>query len=273
MEAHVSSGGSGPRFELLDEGNYFNWKYRMEMQLIRKDLWGIVAGTETRPATNARAQIAWDKRAKLAAAEIALHVANSQLPHIRKTTDPAEMWRILQRVHEDAGWANRMTLMRQFVMLRMSPTEPMQEHLNRFNGLHQALKDINVEIPDMLKVTVLLASLPEDYENVITAIESHIEATATDAAGATGAAATGPDFDYVARRLLNEEKRRKLAGAVVPLEESAMLASGKHRSRRPVSEITCFGCGNKGHIQRHCPNQGEQKGDKVNDAVEDDFGF
>ena len=153
----------------------------------------------------------------------------------------------------------------QFVMLRMSLTDSMQEHLNRFNGLHQALKDINVEILDMLKITVLLASLPKDYKKVITAIKSHIEATITDATGATGAAATGPDFDYIACRLLNEEKRRKLASAVVPLKESTMLTSAKRRSCRPVSEITCFGCGNKGHR--------EQKDEKVNNAVEDVFGF
>lgn len=56
-----SNGGSA-RFELLNETNYFTWKYRVEMQLIRKDLWGIVRGSKPRPLTGARAQAAWDKR-------------------------------------------------------------------------------------------------------------------------------------------------------------------------------------------------------------------
>lgn len=78
----------------------------------------------------------------------------------------------MKNVHEDAGWANRMTLMHRFLMLRKDPETSMQEHLNKFNEYYQALIDVKVDISDMLKVTVLLASLPEDYENIVTAIES-----------------------------------------------------------------------------------------------------
>ncbi|PBK58432.1 hypothetical protein ARMSODRAFT_900474, partial [Armillaria solidipes] len=84
---------SSTRFDLLNEENYFTWKYRMEMHLIRKDLWGIVSGTEP----------LWDKRARLAATEIILHVSDSQLPLTRKTMDPVRMWQILKEYHESSG--------------------------------------------------------------------------------------------------------------------------------------------------------------------------
>ena len=262
MEGRGSTGGSA-RFELLNETNYFTWKYRMEMQLIRKDLWAIVSGSETRPPTGARAQAAFDKRQRLAAAEIVLHVSDGQLPHTRKTTDPAEMWRILKNVHEDAGWANRMTLMRRFVMLRKGSDMSMQDHLNRFNESYQALVDIQVDIPDMLKVTVLLASLPDDYENVVTAIESHMDAqTATDPI--TGERQISLDFEYVARRLLNEEKRRALVAQTV--SDSALVARGAH-PRRPREEITCFECTQKGHYRNECPEL-KKESEKGNTAME-----
>lgn len=267
MDGHGGNGGSA-RFELLNESNYFTWKYRMEMQLIRKDLWGIVSGSETRPPTGARAQAAFDKRQRLAAAEIVLHVSDGQLPHTRKTTDPAEMWRILKNVHEDAGWANRMTLMRRFVMLRKASDMSMQEHLNRFNECYQALVDVQVDIPDMLKVTVLLASLPADYENVVTAIESHIEAN-TSINAVTGERTVSLDFEYVARRLLNEEKRRAL---VVDKNGNDAALVARARQRRPREEITCFECKKKGHYRNECP-QVRKEIEKADVAEELEFAF
>lgn len=257
------SGGSS-RFELLHDSNWYTWKYRMEMHLFRKDLWSIVSGEEARPSSGARVQAAWDKRSKLAAAEIALHVSDLQLPLIRKTTDPREMWRILRETHENAGWANRMALMRRFLMLRKGEVESMQDHLNRFQDYYQALIDVKVDISDMLKVTVLLASLPAEYENIVTAIESYIETT-TVTDEKSGEQTLAPNFDYVMRRLLNEEKRRNL------LEEqqgdSALVARTKRR--RPREEITCFECKEKGHYRNECPKAKSAE----NADFAQDFGF
>ncbi|GJE95663.1 polyprotein [Phanerochaete sordida] len=258
------SGGSS-RFELLHDSNWYAWKYRMEMHLFRKELWGLVSGEEPRPVANARAQAAWDKRAKLAAAEIALHVSDGQLPLIRKTTDPKEMWRILKETHENAGWANRMALMRRFLLLRKEPDVSMQDHLNRFQDYYQALIDVKVDISDILKVTVLLASLPEEYENIVTAIESYIEDTgATDDADESGEKKPSPNYDYVMRRLLNEEKRRNLVQESRP--EAAYAAKAKRRQRR--EDITCFECKEKGHYRNECPKAKKEHAD-----VGVDFGF
>lgn len=271
MEGHESGGFSGgsSRFEPLNGTNWYSWKYRMEMQLFRKDLWGIVSRSEQRPAQNARAQAAWDKRSKLAAAEIALHVADSQLPLIRKTTDPAEMWRILKETHENAGWANRMALMRRFLLLRKDPDVSMQDHINTFIEHSQALIDVGVALPDMLKVTVLLASLPEEYENIVTAIESHIESEApakTEGQGEQKPPA--PNFDYVMRRLLNEEKRRNLVQGSKPVSDWANVAKTKRRQRR--EDVTCYQCQQKGHYRNECPQKKEAK--EVA-GVAEDFGF
>ena len=36
-------------FEKLNESNYTDWNYLMEVLLIKKDLWDIVDGSETQP--------------------------------------------------------------------------------------------------------------------------------------------------------------------------------------------------------------------------------
>lgn len=165
----------------------------------------------------------------------------------------AEMWSILKEAHESSGWANRMGLLREFVSLRHIEESSMQAHINNFNKLDENLKDIGVLLTDMLQMTILLASLPPTYENVVNAIESHIEKDLAplnhpDAPSNPGS----PDFAYVTRRLLNEEKRRKLDSG----NDSIMLAA-RYSSRPGPEQVKCYGCGQKGHYRNNCPKNKE----------------
>ena len=48
----------------------------------------------------------------------------------------------------------------------------MLEHINKLRSLHDQLKEVGVEIDDKEFAMTLLASLPEDYEPVITALDA-----------------------------------------------------------------------------------------------------
>lgn len=104
------------------------------------------------------------------------HNSRLQLPHLqtiiqdlqdqsqtfatRRTHDPVKVWQTFKQVHENSGWANRMAMLREFVSLRMeSEYDRMQDHLIKFNKLDTSLKDTGIELPDMLMMTILLASL------------------------------------------------------------------------------------------------------------------
>lgn len=272
MEGHSST-----RLELLNDSNYFTWKYRMEMQLTRKDLWSIVDGSEPRPVTGTARQNAWDKRARLASAEIILNVSDSQLPHTRKSNSPIEIWNVLKEAHESSGWANRMTLLRQFVSLKKEnddtpslPPSGMQKHINKFNQIDESLKSIGITLDDTLRMTILLASLPASYESVVSAIESYIEAKlnappTTRNHGTTiypPAPSPGPNFAYVTRRLLNEERKRILDwqqthGVMDITDDPKTTHYNDHamaaQSRRPpLNSITCYHCHKKGHYRNNC---------------------
>lgn len=66
------------------------------------------------------------------------------------------------------------------------------------------------------------------------------------------------------RRLLNEEKRRKLLSQ--PESDSALLAKTRKR-QRPVEEVTCFECKKKGHYRNECPEL-KTKEEKADVATE-----
>ncbi|SJL18673.1 uncharacterized protein ARMOST_22270 [Armillaria ostoyae] len=144
----------------------------------------------------------------------------------------------------------------------MEEGAPIQEHINDFNKLDQSLKDIGITLTDMLRMTILLASLPPTYENIVTAIESYIEAN-TDPSNPTH----GPDFNYVTRQLLNEERRRKLNSLENDMALIARSFKGRHAD---PTNITCYGCGQKGHYRNKCPNlaSGGESPSKANVAYE-----
>src|SRR5260221_12589216 len=85
------------RFSDLDEMNYHTWSYLMKMQLIQKDLWGIVNREVTQPISNVQAQTAWDRKNMLAIAEIRLHITQSQQVHM-EFEFPADIWDRLQEI-------------------------------------------------------------------------------------------------------------------------------------------------------------------------------
>ena len=58
MDLYLSS--ETMRFKLLDDRNYFQWKYQMEMQLIWKDLWGIMSGEDTHPDGPETVRCKWE---------------------------------------------------------------------------------------------------------------------------------------------------------------------------------------------------------------------
>jgi len=106
---------SSLHFTNLNESNYAEWSLYMRSTLIKKGLWKVVEGSETRPlgSPNLKAVKAFERRQAEAHAEIVLRLEPSQLPHAH-STDPHVLWEELQRMHRAQGFATRMTFRRRF---------------------------------------------------------------------------------------------------------------------------------------------------------------
>ena len=86
--------------------NYFVWKYRMEMLLI-KDLWSMINEEAPNPVTTQ-----WTKKDNEARALISLLISDNQLNHVRKVTSAMQAWNNLKGYHEKASLSNKVCLMR-----------------------------------------------------------------------------------------------------------------------------------------------------------------
>ena len=102
---------SSLHFANLNESNYAEWSLYMRSTLIKKGLWKVVEGSETRllGSPNSKAVKAFECRQAKAHAEIVLRLEPLQLPHAH-SADLYVLWEELQRMHRAQGFATRMTL-------------------------------------------------------------------------------------------------------------------------------------------------------------------
>ena len=143
--------------------------------------------------------------------------------------DPKEAWEKLYG-HCKKMWANKFELWKKLHNLRMKGGS-VQEHIRQMTDLFRGLAEMDLPLTEEDKVVYLLASLPESFGVLVTALEaSHEVAT----------------MDVVTERLLHEERKR--GGYDTAVEEKALTLTGKH----PRKKGPCHHCGKMGHYKRDC---------------------
>lgn len=225
------------KFQKLNNNNYSSWKYRMELLLIKEDLWeGIIkiadddedcdGSSSTGTIVSATKLIKMDNKAK---ALIGLHVEDDQLVYIRKKTSAIECWNALKEHHEKHTLSNKVHIMRKICNLKLEENGNVQKHVNQMMELFQKLSDISEEEQsESWNVAMLLSSLSAEYDNLITALEGRLETELT--------------FAFVIQKVIAEYERRiKKINHEIP---TAMVATSKG--------FTCHFCKKEGHFKKDC---------------------
>lgn len=227
----------------LNGQNYFIWKYRMEMLLMKEKLWSVV--NEDKPEANAEQIAAWQQRDDQARGWIGLLVEDSQLCHIRNSTTAKEAWRALKAHHEKDTLSNKVTLIRRICCCKMEESDSMNDHLTNLTDLFQKLTDLGEELSNSWIVGMILSSLPRSYDTLVTALETRPEADLT--------------LSLVQSKLLAEYNRRKETNGG-DTSEAILKTTDKG--------ITCFFCKKKEHARRDCTRyktwkEKQKEGNKV----------
>ena len=248
---------SSLHFANLNESNYAEWSLYMRSTLIKKGLWKVVEGSETRPlgSPNSKAVKAFERRQAEAHAEIVLRLEPSQLPHTH-STDPHVLWEELQRMHRAQGFTTHMTFRRRFNTMTKCADQLMGSWIADVQQAAFRLKEVGYTATDEDKILVLTQGLPPSYDPFIISLDATI---------ANGTTADNPSIslEVVKACLLNEESRQCAAQPVTSPDQAVALAvtTIALKPHCPLKQITCFHCGEKGHYQINCPKQKvEEKG-------------
>ena len=159
----------------LKGGNYATWKLQCQMALMKDDLWTIVSETEPPPADDATEAVVskWRSRKNKALATIVLSVDPSLLYLLGEPTEPVDVWKKLKSQFQKKTWANKLGLRRKLYALRLKGGESIQGHIKKLTEIFNELTAIEVPLDEEDKVVQLLASLPESFDTLVTALEAN----------------------------------------------------------------------------------------------------
>ena len=166
------------------------------MALIKDSLWGIVSGTdEAPPEEQADARKKYMTRRDRALAIIVLAVDPSLLYLLREPEDPRAVWRKLEVQFQRRTWSNKLQLRRKLYGLKLKEGGSVNEHIKTMSEIFEELAVIGDAISEEDRVVHLLASLPDSYNVLVTALEAQSE--------------NMPSWSLVTERLLHQESKLK----------------------------------------------------------------
>ena len=224
----------------LNGSNYPTWKVQCRMALLKEGLWGIVSRTEQSPDVKDENFPKFLARKDKALATIVLSVQPSLLYLLGEPEDPADVWKKIESQFQRRTWANKLQLRRKLFSLRLKEGDSVQEHVKAMTEIFDGLSVIGDPISEEDRVVHLLASLPETYNMLVTALEANEGV---------------PKMEVVTERLLHEERKLKERVGSDRSREGAM--TGKQRSKGKGPK--CHHCGKFGHIRRNCSEWMKQK--------------
>ena len=172
---------------------------------MKMGMWKIVEGKEVAPdEAEVRASRLFNERRDKALATIVLAVEPSLLYLLEDPQDPVIVWKKLCDQFQRKSWANRLNLRRKLYGLKLKENEPIQGHIKAMVEIFEELAVIGEAIDEEDRAVHLLASLPENYQMLVTALEANAEV---------------PQLELVTERLINEERKIK--------EKTINTASGR----------------------------------------------
>ena len=245
----------------LDGTNFPTWKVQMRMVLMKLGVWRIVEGTEAAPEINdGVAYRKYSERKDKALATIVLAIKTNLLYLIGDPQDPVEVWNKLSNQFQKKTWANKLALRRKLHGLRLKDQEPVQEHIKAMVEVFDELAVIGEAIDEEDRVVQILASLPDSYGMLVTALEANTEV---------------PKLELVTERLLNEERKMKEKASSSSNNnsfpgnynsgENALLASNRFKN----FQRTCYYCGKSGHIKAFCDELKKKNEEQQQQAQEE----
>lgn len=216
----------------LNGSNYPTWKVQCRMALMKDGVWSIVNGSETTPEEAGEG----DRYAKFIARRdraLALIVLSIDPSLLYLIGDPITVWNKLADQFQKKTWANKLQLRCKLYALRLKEGESVQEHIKSMIEIFEALSVIGDSVSEEDRVVHLLASLPDSFNMLVTALEANPDV---------------PQMEVVTERLLHEERKLNDRDGSSGETTKAMPVC----SSRFKKSFKCHYCWKPGHIKRNC---------------------
>lgn len=127
----------------LNNDNYQVWKYKVELLLIKEDLWNVVS--QESPAI---VDAAWTRKVGQARATKGLLVEDNQFVCIRDKTIARDTWNALKTYHQKVTLTSKVYLLKRICSLKLTDDGNMEDHINNMLDLVNKLTALGEQLMD-----------------------------------------------------------------------------------------------------------------------------
>ena len=226
----------------LDGTNYDNWKFRMEMLLTARKIFGYATGEiQLEDGADNAAQAAFKEKDNEARAIISMHVSDSQLIHVRNCRTAAGAWKTLKDQFQRKSLVRRIDLRDKISYTRMQEGDNALEFLDKICRLRDQLLEMGGTMSEQVFCEIVLGKLPSSYNSLRTTLDTLGEDKLS--------------WEKVKGLILTVADRSAIAEGGM---SENVLAVGKFtqnpRAKRPQTAETrkCFNCNKPGHLSKDC---------------------
>ena len=290
----------------LNGTNYQSWKFNIRCALMERGLWGYVRTENAiiKPEvkvvseTVTAADVAESKeklndyllKADKAYSVIALSVENDLQIHVSSKNTAREAWDALREHFEFVSVTQIVRLYKRFYAAKMEENGDLLKHITEMTSLAEQIKEMKEEISSKKFAIIMLASLPESYDNFLTSLN------ARNADELDWSIIKGPlTEEYMKRKDKEKQKsdeealftrydgnrggydqsmrgrgRSRGGGAGAPRRGGGRSNFHPYNSNNNrFNNKTCFNCNQQGHIAAVCPrnNQDEEASLAIDEIV------
>lgn len=178
---------------------------------------------------------AWIANDGKARALIGLSIEDSQTCHVIRSKTACEMWVALQKHHARSTLSTKIHVLRKLIRLQLPENGNMKEHLAEITQL----SSMGDPLKDYWLVAIILSSLHESYDGLITALESRPE--------------DDLNLQFGTGKVLDEWRKRVEKGNSGRDGEQAFKVGAKPKQPEKKKKVkVCHYCGKEGYFRRDC---------------------
>ena len=226
------------------------WQLTVKDVLIQQGLDDALEKTKPKEMRDAD----WAKIQKRAASIIRLALAPDVRYNVLKESTPKEIWDKLANIYASKSLTNRLNLKMELYSLKLDEEGNLHDHISCFNQLVCHLANVDEPMKDEEQALLLLSSLPKSFK--------YFKQTLL-------VGRTSLTLDDVLKALRDNERMTKDAvsqsGETVLAVQSAERGRSRARndlqgrsksrpSKKDMSTVECYYCGETGHLKMFCPS-------------------
>ncbi|KAL5865755.1 hypothetical protein ACOSQ3_003269 [Xanthoceras sorbifolium] len=191
----------------------------------------------------------WKNINRLACGTIRSCLSREQKYAFMKETSASKLWKALENKFMKKSGQNRLYLKKKLFRFDYLPGTTINDHITAFNQLVADLLNLDETFKDEDLALMLLASLPDEYDHLITSLLIGKDKVSFDEVCTAL-------YSHEIRKKDKKESRNEAAEALAVRGRSQKQQKGRRgrsRSKGKLGKDECAFCHEKGHWKKDCP--------------------